>query len=667
MNKKLASLIIKIAADGAEAEKMLRSLEKSVGQFGKSMKKVGDNISKYVTAPLTALAGVSVAAANTQLQAEAKLLTALKGREDVQRRLMASAAELQSRSTLGDEVIIDQQAYLAALGLTEAQINALIEAAVQLSYATGMELEGAVKNLAKTYSGLTGELGESIPALKDFTAEELKAGAAIEYIGNNYKGFAEAAASTGAGPMVQLKNQLGDLAEQIGIILLPVLQELTEWLSEVVSWLQTLSPETMEWVVGIGAAVAALGPLLSIVGRLTTAIPALFTFLATPVGGIVAGLGLVAGAFLSVANSAKQAEEHIRAYRQSLYEERKSEAYNTAMQMYNRASVSDEELQSLIKEYTDMLNADVNSWQIANGGGLSKAQREALSVQKETIRALEDIVELRAREREDAAAIAEAARKQAESEERRAEAARQIALQSSVNRWREENKTPIQSIAADLSSLTAPVEAIDPAMFTLKGAEVLNGMVDLREQFSESEGVAEEIRERSVSIANSVSGAFQNIIVGFGKGIGDLMSGNAFNPFKMMIEAIGNMLVQLGTTIITTSELFITLKSTIGSAGFGALSIPIGIAAIAAGQLLINQAGVMKLAKGGLAYGPTLAVVGDNPGAAHDPEVVAPLSKLRQYMGGMQLELVGAVQFELHGDTARAILDRENVRLKRRG
>ncbi|MDD3030724.1 MAG: hypothetical protein PHS57_10705, partial [Alphaproteobacteria bacterium] len=41
---------------------------------------------------------------------------------------------------------------------------------------------------------------------------------------------------------------------------------------------------------------------------------------------------------------------------------------------------------------------------------------------------------------------------------------------------------------------------------------------------------------------------------------------------------------------------------------------------------------IPHLAKGGLAYGPTLALVGDNPGAAVDPEIVSPLSKLQQYI-----------------------------------
>ncbi|BFH60751.1 hypothetical protein [Paenibacillus azoreducens] len=42
---------------------------------------------------------------------------------------------------------------------------------------------------------------------------------------------------------------------------------------------------------------------------------------------------------------------------------------------------------------------------------------------------------------------------------------------------------------------------------------------------------------------------------------------------------------------------------------------------------------IPKLAKGGLAYGPTLAMVGDNRGAGADPEVISPLSKLQEMLG----------------------------------
>jgi hypothetical protein len=56
-----------------------------------------------------------------------------------------------------------------------------------------------------------------------------------------------------------------------------------------------------------------------------------------------------------------------------------------------------------------------------------------------------------------------------------------------------------------------------------------------------------------------------------------------------------------------------------------------------------DLATIPLLAKGGLAYGPQLAMVGDNPNARNDPEVIAPLSKL-QGMGG------GGVQITINGN-----------------
>ena len=80
---------------------------------------------------------------------------------------------------------------------------------------------------------------------------------------------------------------------------------------------------------------------------------------------------------------------------------------------------------------------------------------------------------------------------------------------------------------------------------------------------------------------------------------------------------------------------------------FGLIGLAIGAAAGAGAGVLFNQAlkaiKVPALAKGGLAYGPQLAMVGDNPGAATDPEVIAPLSKLQGIMGRSQ-EITGVVR-----------------------
>lgn len=49
---------------------------------------------------------------------------------------------------------------------------------------------------------------------------------------------------------------------------------------------------------------------------------------------------------------------------------------------------------------------------------------------------------------------------------------------------------------------------------------------------------------------------------------------------------------------------------------------------------------IPKLAMGGLAEAPTLAMVGDNRNAAVDPEVIAPLSKLQGMLGGDNSEII---------------------------
>lgn len=57
------------------------------------------------------------------------------------------------------------------------------------------------------------------------------------------------------------------------------------------------------------------------------------------------------------------------------------------------------------------------------------------------------------------------------------------------------------------------------------------------------------------------------------------------------------------------------------------------------------KASIPKLAEGGLAYGKTLSVIGDNHNASVNPEVVAPLSELRKYTNndnGQQVSLLAS-------------------------
>jgi hypothetical protein len=92
--------------------------------------------------------------------------------------------------------------------------------------------------------------------------------------------------------------------------------------------------------------------------------------------------------------------------------------------------------------------------------------------------------------------------------------------------------------------------------------------------------------------------------------------------------------------------------------------IPFAGFAIAAGlvaAMIAVMAKLPKFAKGGIAYGPTLGLFGEYGGASNNPEVVAPLDRLRSLIepqGGMG----GRVEFEIDGRKLRGVLRRvENL------
>lgn len=133
--------------------------------------------------------------------------------------MQAFASQLQQTTTVGDETTLSMLALATTFGKSNSETKRLTQAAIELSAATGMSLEGAIKNLGKTYSGLTGELGESLPIVKTLTVEQLKAGAAVDLLLNKFGGSAAAKTKTFSGAMLQAKNTFGDFTETIGSLI----------------------------------------------------------------------------------------------------------------------------------------------------------------------------------------------------------------------------------------------------------------------------------------------------------------------------------------------------------------------------------------------------------------------------------------------------------------
>ena len=120
-----------------------------------------------------------------------------------------------------------------------------------------------------------------------------------------YEGSAAAMAATmqdnAAGQMEILKSQLQELAISLGDTLMPTIREIVGYIQAFVDKLNGMDEGTKSAIMNTILIVAALGPLLIIVGKVTSAIGTLMTVIggiSAPVLAIVAVIGVLVAAFV---------------------------------------------------------------------------------------------------------------------------------------------------------------------------------------------------------------------------------------------------------------------------------------------------------------------------------------------------------------------------------
>ncbi|MBQ9147036.1 MAG: hypothetical protein IJX68_04890 [Rikenellaceae bacterium] len=93
--------------------------------------------------------------------------------------------------------------------------------------------------------------------------------------------------------------------------------------------------------------------------------------------------------------------------------------------------------------------------------------------------------------------------------------------------------------------------------------------------------------------------------------------------------------------------------------------IALGLAAVAA--IVAAMKSIPKFADGGIVSGPTLAMVGEYAGASGNPEIIAPLDKLRSMLAPSQGYGSGDVNFRIKGRELVGIIEKENNIRRRNG
>ena len=207
----------------------------------------------------------------------------------------------------------------------------------------------------------------------------------------------------------------------------------------------------------------------------------------------------------------------------------------------------------------------------------------------------------------------------------------------------------------ELKGVDAPPSLDIPIKFEVSENKIKENLMKMRQQFSDS------IKEMVVFSEEQINGLVTSAFAGLGEAIA---SGSPLEMLKRMLITVMDMLQQFGTALIAAGAASEALKAVAWS-GVGAIVAGGAlVAATAAAKAALSKA--TAFAEGGIVSGPTLALVGEYGGASNNPEVIAPLDKLRSLIDTDRAGSgVGEVRFEIRGDVLEGILKKVNNRRRR--
>jgi hypothetical protein len=204
------------------------------------------------------------------------------------------------------------------------------------------------------------------------------------------------------------------------------------------------------------------------------------------------------------------------------------------------------------------------------------------------------------------------------------------------------NDLKATEIASSASGTRQGIKAVEPAPVKIpdpKPIEHAYAQIDYAAQRAASNQEAYE--ERFAKSAEGINAAFNSLtaqgLEAFGELIGGVLTGqiDSFETFgKKLLGAVAAFMKSFGQALIATAT---------ASKAFKELLIKQPVAAIAAGVALVAGSAVITgmlnkgpnvtaFADGGIVSGPTLGLMGEYPGARTNPEVIAPLDKLKSLM-----------------------------------
>lgn len=234
------------------------------------------------------------------------------------------------------------------------------------------------------------------------------------------------------------------------------------------------------------------------------------------------------------------------------------------------------------------------------------------------------------------------------------------------------------------SSLLGEMQTVNTDPVAMLAASVAGSTEELKSKLSaanevvRAKGMEQQLiaQELTAGMNDIINNGVQGIVSGLAEAV--TAGGNVAGAMaKVLLEGLGNMAIQLGQLALSSGLAIEAIKKALTSLA-GPIAIAAGIALIALGSFVKGRAAaignskgntskvsgprsgaVAAFANGGIVSGPTLGLMGEYAGARSNPEVIAPLDRLKNLIGDRQAQQVNVGgEFRLQGQDLVVALQR---------
>jgi tape measure domain-containing protein len=654
----IGKLLLKLGIDTTNLDKELGKVEKSMTRFGQNMSNLGSTLTQSLTLPII---GVGAAALKSFADME-KLqngLIAIMGSSEGAAIELEKLRKVAENPGLALPEVVKASASLQSVGMSADAARETITQfgnAVARSGGGAEQFDGVVLALSQisavgkvTQEDLN-QIKERLPEFARVMKEEFGVVTAegIRELGISSEEFIQRSvgalsnlerANGGLGNAFDnlkdnVTNSLAELGKAINnsLNLEAVFTALSEKINYLVEGFKGLNPATQEFIVKTALIVAAIGPAIFIVGKLITTFGALAGTIRLIRTTIILMSSAISTAFASIlANpvilAVVAAIAAVGAIALYVYDNWKAFSDNFKNIWIN---IKNSVMQGVtfIVGKLDTLQKFLGV-QLFDLSGMTKYQEEQRVVAAEFKSIGETVDSLKGKFKSLFVATSKSGGKGgAVVPENIIEP-----TTTTTGGGMGGGASSVTAITAQSTGITNMLPTLDLLAIKLDTASASNQRLketneEVKNSFVYTEAQMMSFGNTMTSALIAATDAFANLAV---QGETDMKKlGNAaMQAARMIISAY----IKEGVAGIIKGILGGPLSKTLGP---GALAVA-GAAGAGAAVLfntMLNKVAPPKLAQGGLAYGPTMAMVGDNKSARVDPEVIAPLSKLKGMLDG---------------------------------